>query len=118
MEKTVVLFGAGAEVYYGLADGGEFASAVLGLNNDGMTDAIIDFCKEVKDEWYPSTIQNRKWSYDDLFIAAKMKEQLDSYETIKSKKQFRESAVAGKRNWNTLANMRVIWDCSMSVFIH
>lgn len=107
MEKTVVLFGAGAEVSFGMADGGEFASEVLGLENGDMTDEIKKFFKNIKDEWYPKPVLKHEWKQKDLLDAAKKKELLDSYEKYNSKKQFEvdvSKKIKGKKEQQAFIN--------------
>lgn len=93
MGKTVVLFGAGAEVGFNISGGDEFARNVLGLRKEEENEASIDCAlKNVYDnkykklinsqqEWYPSKFQivsfTEKELQRKLFYACYRKKALD-----------------------------------------
>lgn len=94
------LFGAGAEIDFGLSGGGDFAKIVAGdkrSNNKkicNMNTAIKTYYKRTLDEWYP-TYCEYTFDEDKLFKAAIKKKFLDEEYVPNNKKGF-EDLIANK----------------------
>lgn len=98
-DKICFLFGAGAEVGFDIAGGGDFAKDVLGISDEGkaMTDAIAEYYKKGRsclvgtetDGWYP-VYTRQGWKSNEIKKAAVMTKFLfeKSDEITDSKKNF------------------------------
>lgn len=87
MKKICFLLGAGADSSLKIASGSQFAIAVLGLEKDyEKTDSIVrkyysKKLKEIKNNWYPSIIEDR-WKPEHLLKAAiRRKHMYDKYKS-------------------------------------
>ena len=86
---TTVLFGAGAESSFGLANGKQFSFNVLGVGNDSLNSALRKYYVDVlerynSDGWYPS-FQLQKWTEEDLLKASIELSLLDSNNNTKKR---------------------------------
>lgn len=88
-KKICIMFGAGAEIPYGLSGGGNFAKTVIGLSNDknNMDTAIKEYYKKKIIEWYPN-YQHNCFDFDKLFKASLKKQLLEDECDIQNKKGF------------------------------
>lgn len=79
--KKTVLFGAGAEVCFGLSSGADFAKAVLGLICSKMNKPIEEhYSKKIKllnNNWYSKYV-SPSWEEEDLLKASIKKKVLDN----------------------------------------
>lgn len=84
-----ILFGAGAEVDFGLSGGADFAKKVLGIESDELKKAVDGYLKHItkkyKDCWYPDC-SSKKWEEEKIIEAALRKKFLD--EEFNSKKKY------------------------------
>lgn len=84
-----ILFGAGAEVDFGLSGGADFAKKVLGIDSDALKKAVDGYLRSItkkyKDIWYPD-YRSRGWGKEKIFEAALRKKFLD--EEFNSKKNY------------------------------
>lgn len=88
--KICFLFGAGAEVDYGVSTGGDFSKAVLGIKSDCVNDAMTEYyaIKDQWGEWYPKhTITS--FGEKQLIEAALRRKYLD--EPFDTKKDYEET---------------------------
>ena len=84
---TTVLFGAGAESSFGLANGKQFSFNVLGVGNDSLNSALRKYYVDVlerynSDGWYPG-FQLQKWTEEALLKASIELSLLDSNNNTK-----------------------------------
>lgn len=92
--KICVMFGAGAEISYGLSGGGNFAKTIIASEKDNdtsvqqMNDAINDYYDKELNEWYPSYNENYTFKPEKLFEAALKKEWMDTEQTLDTKSAF------------------------------
>ena len=98
MEKTVVLFGAGAEVDLGMSGGKDFAKKVIGIETEQMDAAIKDHFSKVTDEKfrYPNSTDGKSGKIEikrnELLDAAIKKCLLDDYDNYSSMAGFNRRA--------------------------
>lgn len=86
---TTVLFGAGAESSFGLANGKQFSFNVLGVGNDSLNSALRKYYVDVlerynSDGWYPG-FQLQKWTEEALLKASIELSLLDSNNNTKKR---------------------------------
>lgn len=79
MASITFLFGAGADSVFGLADGVDFATAVIGENDTPYESEIVNFYSEraKKVNWYPS-FKKTRWKRNDLLKASIRKELIEN----------------------------------------
>lgn len=86
--KIGILFGAGAEISYGLSGGKNFAKKVLGLNEEELNTKIKKHHKSKNlNKWYPK-YNSYKWDDIKLVKAAVRKKYLEKNKNYKSKTDF------------------------------
>lgn len=89
--KIGILFGAGAEIVYGLNGGKDFAKCVLGLNEEKMNLILENYHRTKKvNQWYPPYTKYT-WKKKKLLEAALRKKNLEASENNKSKKEFNKN---------------------------
>jgi hypothetical protein len=85
------LFGAGAEVQFGLSNGGDFAKKVLGINDEttSLNNAISKFYSGIEkdNDWYPN-YNAAKWNHEDILKAALKKQWLSSQDQSHKRYEF------------------------------
>ena len=86
--KVGILFGAGAEISYGLSGGKNFAKKVLGINEEELNTKIKKYYESKNlNEWYPKYNSN-KWDDIQLVKAAVRKKYLEENKNYKNKTDF------------------------------
>ena len=94
-KQICVLFGAGADVPFGIGTGGSFAKSVLGADSSvspQMNDAIKEYYSKIvplHDPWYPS-FRKHIWKEEDLVKASLRRKNLENNEK-KSDDEFKKS---------------------------
>ena len=66
MKTTCVLFGAGADIPFGISGGKEFAFKVLGIDTDDMNNAIKKYFREKLPNYEHNTLRvdsNKNFKY-------------------------------------------------------
>lgn len=86
MRKKCVLFGAGADIPYGISGGKDFALKVLGYNAYSMNNAISLYYKSLlinvkHKNWY-SPFKQKSWKVEDIVEAAVRKKLLSLEDKI------------------------------------
>lgn len=88
--KIGILFGAGAEIVFGLSSGKDFSKKVLGLNVEKMNEAVANYYKSQKlKDWYPS-YRKYTWDKEKLIKAALKKKYLEDSNNETSKRSYDE----------------------------
>ena len=92
MKKTCVLFGAGADIPFGISGGKSFALKVLGFDAVDMNSAIREYFRSKLPNfehktWYPPYEQTT-WKEKDIVEAAVKKKLLSTEDTISFKKEY------------------------------
>lgn len=86
MASITFLFGAGADSLFELADGGNFATSVIGADSAKYEKSIVEYYKGLNVEWYPP-FNLSYWKMEDL-LKASIRKQLLTEEVFKTQKQY------------------------------
>lgn len=89
MKNIVFLFGAGAEVEYGISGGADFASTVLGINNEISIDIIKNYYNSVinhnnNNKWYPKFKKTNQRVDIKKIISASLRKALHDEEILEN----------------------------------
>lgn len=110
-KKICVMFGAGAEICYGLSGGSDFAKNVIDSQKDNdttkqMNSAIKNYYKNKGSDWHPK-YQQDSFKFDKLFKASLKNQLMEEKIDIHNKKGFddlieRKSRISEQKKWEII----------------